>query len=153
VKAGSIIPMGNYAVSTAFLSAESLTIHLYPGSDASFQLIEDDGISEFHRTKNEKRITNISYKQSTTTLTINASSGTYAGASDRRVFRVDVHGVDKNICAVVNGKLLKSEPSQNNINAMNEGTRWDKQRKILSIFLRPCTVKDPYTITLSGKCR
>lgn len=153
VKAGSIIPMGKFAVSTAFLSAESLTIHLYPGSDASFQLIEDDGISEFHRTKNEKRITNISYKQSTTTLTINASSGTYAGASDRRVFRVDVHGVDKNICAVVNGKLLKSEPSQNNIKVMNEGTRWDKQRKILSIFLRPCTVKDPYTITLSGKCR
>jgi alpha-D-xyloside xylohydrolase len=74
VKAGSIIPMGNYAVSTAFLSAESLTIHLYPGSDASFQLIEDDGISEFHRTKNEKRITNISYKQSTATLTINAST-------------------------------------------------------------------------------
>lgn len=153
VKAGSIIPMGNYAVSTAFLSSESLTIHLYPGTNASFQLIEDDGISEFHRTKDERRITAMSYDESASTLRIGASSGTFAGAADRRVYRVEIHGIKKEQCVLVNGKKMNALSTRKKISNGIEGTRWDERRAVLSIFLPPSLVHDSTTITLTGKCR
>lgn len=54
VKEGSIIPMANYALSTAAIKNDSLSIHVYPGKDAAFTLYEDDGISENYLNKNEK---------------------------------------------------------------------------------------------------
>ncbi|MFZ4619371.1 MAG: TIM-barrel domain-containing protein [Bacteroidota bacterium] len=150
VKAGSIIPMGNYAVSTAFLSSESLTVHVYTGNDVRFQLIEDDGVTERYRSKGEIRRTNFSYSESKSTLSISGSSGTYTGASSRRMYRIDFHGMDGNVCAQVNGKII---PEEKSLTRTSERILWNKNRTILSILLPQCSVTDSMTISLVKKCR
>ena len=45
VKKGAIIPMRNYSRSITTGTNDFLELHLYPGENGSFQLIEDDGTS------------------------------------------------------------------------------------------------------------
>ena len=52
VRAGSIIPLGPVKQFTAQKVDESLSISIYPGTDASFLLYEDDG-SSFNYRKGE----------------------------------------------------------------------------------------------------
>jgi alpha-glucosidase (family GH31 glycosyl hydrolase) len=49
VRAGSILPLGPIKQYTAERVDQPLSISLYPGTDGSFLLYEDDGISFNHR--------------------------------------------------------------------------------------------------------
>jgi alpha-glucosidase (family GH31 glycosyl hydrolase) len=55
VKEGAIIPMAPFAKSTFFIPKDTLFVHVYTGANGSFQLYEDDGVTEKFRTKNEFR--------------------------------------------------------------------------------------------------
>ena len=45
IKQGSIIPMREYASSVEKGNNNSLTLHIYPGDNSRFNLLEDDGTS------------------------------------------------------------------------------------------------------------
>ncbi len=124
VKEGSIIPMANFALSTAFIAADSLTIHVYPGKDATFTLYEDDGITENYKTKTGKRNTAIHFTQSSFTLTIAAAAGNYNGAAAQRAYQVVFHGLSKPINFEINGAKVKPG-----------STTWNSNDKTQTIFV------------------
>ncbi len=107
VKAGSILPMANYALSTAFIHEDTLTLHVYPGKDAAFTLYEDDGVTENYRNRNEKRTTAISFNQSSFSLTIGASAGSYTRSPRQRAYTIVFHGMSRPLCFEVNGTRVK----------------------------------------------
>lgn len=107
VKSGSIIPMYNFALSTAFMHEDSLTLHVYTGKDSHFELYEDDGVSENWKTKKEKRTTDISFRQSEFELNISASEGNYLNAPVNRFYIIIFHGLSKPVELEVNGKKLE----------------------------------------------
>jgi alpha-glucosidase (family GH31 glycosyl hydrolase) len=150
VKTGSIIPMGNYALSTAFLSKDSLTIHVYTGEDGSFVLYEDDGITEGYR-NNESRTTKIVFNQSNLSLTIGAAVGNYNEAPTHRAVRVEFHGVEKQACLAVNGRNLTSFRTEREA-AAHEGIVWNKKNKTFSIFLKRSSVNEPIVISSIKNC-
>jgi alpha-D-xyloside xylohydrolase len=126
IKAGAIIPMANFALSTAFIPADSLNIHVYTGKDGSFNLYEDDGITEAYRDKNEKRITAIHFQQSTLALTIDAAKGTYANAPVERAYEIIFHGLSKPVSLEVNGVKAKAI--------------WNADKKTLSVLVPKTSV-------------
>jgi alpha-glucosidase len=46
VRAGTILPLGPVVMNTAQLPGGPLDIEIYPGKDAAFTLVEDDGVSD-----------------------------------------------------------------------------------------------------------
>ncbi|MBI5370772.1 MAG: DUF5110 domain-containing protein [Sphingobacteriales bacterium] len=130
VKAGSIIPMANYALSTAFIHEDSLTLHVYPGKDAAFTLYEDDGITENYRNRNEKRTTEITFNQAGFSLKIGASVGAYTRSPKERAYTIIFHGISRPLCFTVNGSSVKKL-----------ALSWDAVKKIqtLSIQRSPVT--------------
>ena len=152
VKAGSIIPMGKYALSTAFLPKDQLTIHVYPGYDGSFVLYEDDGISEYYRMKNEFRTTKITFQQNDFSITIGAAEGTYASAPVRRSYQIQFHGVEKKMCVALNGVKLKSFRTEKEASAKN-GSYWNAKKKSLQVFIKNTTVTQPIVISSIADCQ
>ena len=129
VKAGSIIPMANYALSTAFIHDDSLTIHVYPGKDAVFTLYEDDGVSEAYRNKKGKRTTAITFKQSSFALNIAAAVGSYKNAPEQRAYQIVFHGLSKPVCFEVNGKEIN-----------RQRMLWDADKKAMTVFIQRSSV-------------
>jgi len=141
VKAGSIIPMANYALSTAFIANDSLTLHIYPEKNATFTLYEDDGVSENYRNKNEKRTTAITFNQSAFSLQIAAAVGNYTNSAEQRSYQIVFHGLSKPICFEANGVKIK------------EGAMvWDENKKTLSVFTERFPVSKNLLIKSIGNC-
>lgn len=92
VKAGAIIPMRNYAGSVAAGTNQELELHIYPGSDGRFQLIEDDGNSNDYLF-GAYAITELLYseKGGRQSITIQPPQGQYAGMPEKRNWRIRVH--------------------------------------------------------------
>ena len=137
VKAGSIIPMGNFALSTAFISKDSLTIHVYPGTDANFTLLEDDGITEEYKIAKALRKTIIRFNQKAFSLEINPATGNYRSAPAEIAIQVEFHGLQKPFNVEVNGKILKPLMNSENI---DEGLLWNGKKKILTVLIPKTSV-------------
>lgn len=135
VKAGSIIPMANFALSTSFIAADSLTIHVYTGKDAAFTLYEDDGVTENYKTKMGKRNTAIHFTQSTFALTISAAAGNYKGATEKRAYQVVFHGLSQPIHFEINGAIVKPG-----------STTWNAKNKTQTIFIKRYSVTKSLTL-------
>ncbi len=140
VKSGSIIPMAKYALSTTFMQADSLTIHVYTGNDGKFVLYEDDGISEAYRA-NEKRTTGITFNQLSLSLNIAAAVGNYNNAPGQRAYQIVFHGLLKPVCFEVNGIKVKKKASF-----------WDADKKTLTVSVRHFPVKKAIIIKRTGNC-
>ena len=136
IKAGSIIPMAPLALSTAFVHKDSLTIHVYTGRDGSFTLYEDDGRSEYYRTRREMRTTRFAFIQSIMALDIGPAVGSYEGAPSTRVYRIEFHGLSRPVCMNVNDRVLKFVSSVEKARILGEGLVWNKEQKILSVIIK-----------------
>jgi len=93
VKKGAIIPMRNYSRSITAGTNEFLELHVYPGENGSFQLIEDDGTSNDYL-KGVFAVTNIAMEtlnDSAFKLTINPVEGYYEGMNKIRKWQVFIH--------------------------------------------------------------
>lgn len=77
VRAGTILPVGPVVQYSEQASATPLEIHIYPGKNGSFKMIEDDGVS-YNYTKNDTRTTVYYWDDRTKTLGWKVS-GTYSG--------------------------------------------------------------------------
>ncbi len=140
VRGGSIIPMANYALSTAFIHNDSLTFHVYPGNDATFTLYEDDGVTEAYRYKNEKRTTAVSFNQSSFTFRIEAAFGDFNNAPEQRAYQIIFHGVNNPVTFEVNGQNIKTTPPPQQKSTVETMSIWDAKKKTLSVFIPRTTV-------------
>ncbi|HMO62573.1 MAG TPA: glycoside hydrolase family 31 protein [Ferruginibacter sp.] len=87
VKEGSILPLGPELQYTTEKKADTITLCVYPGSDASFTLYEDEGTS-YNYEKGEYSTIDFTYTEKNKTLTVAERKGSFPGMLLKRVFKV-----------------------------------------------------------------
>ncbi len=87
VKEGSIIPFGPDLQYTSEKPADTITLFVYTGKDASFNLYEDDGTTYNYEKGLFTNIT-INYKEAKSKLTILERKGSFAGMLPDRAFKI-----------------------------------------------------------------
>jgi alpha-D-xyloside xylohydrolase len=150
VKEGAIMPMAPFAKSTFFIPKDNLVIHAYTGADGSFQLYEDDGVSEKFRTNDESRLTELRFTQQDLGVEIAAAKGTYAGAPSSRSYQVVYHGLSATVDLYVNGTAISSYTSQSGIPSGKDGTVWDATKKLVNVYVTSRAVSDVVRISTSS---
>lgn len=106
VRQGAIIPMRAYARSIEKGTNDTLNIHIYPGGDSEFTLIEDDGTSNDYL-KGIYAKTQLALKSTAESciLTMAPTLGYYEGIAPQRTWIIHVHG---NAAAIKqNGKEIR----------------------------------------------
>ena len=98
VKAGSIIPFGPELQYTSEKPADTITLNIYTGADASFNLYEDEG-TNYNYEKGAFSLIPIKYSEVAKTITIEDRKGSFNGMSSKRVFRINIitPGQSKNL--------------------------------------------------------
>jgi alpha-D-xyloside xylohydrolase len=86
-RAGSIVPMGPELQYTGEKPADPLTLWVYTGADAAFELYEDDGVSYDYEQGVFATIP-ISWDESAATLRIGPRTGSFPGMLEEREIRV-----------------------------------------------------------------
>ena len=103
VRAGSIIPMGPEIQYATQAPAGPIELRIYPGADGSFDLYQDSGDGYAYQ-KGEHAVIPIHWDDSTSTLTIDARQGSYAGMPTTLQFNVVLvrngHGVSEGVTAM-----------------------------------------------------
>jgi alpha-D-xyloside xylohydrolase len=87
VKEGSIIPFGPEIQYTSEKAADTITVFVYTGKDATFSLYEDENTNYNYE---KKAFSNIpfTYHEATKQLTIGKSEGSFSGMLKNRTFRI-----------------------------------------------------------------
>jgi alpha-D-xyloside xylohydrolase len=96
VKAGSIIPLGPSLQYTSEKPADTITLNIYTGADASFNLYEDEG-TNYNYEKGKYANIPLVYKEQTKMLTIGKRIGEFDGMLKERVFNIIWIDKNKNI--------------------------------------------------------
>lgn len=94
VKAGSIIPTGPELQYASEKNADTITLHIYTGANASFELYEDEG-ANYNYEKGSYTTINFSWNEKQRTLTIGDCKGSYNGQLKQRIFRFNLITPDK----------------------------------------------------------
>ena len=87
VKAGSIIPVGPDIEYTGQKESEPITLFVYAGADAEFDLYNDEGVNYNYEKGDFARI-HISYSEANRTLTIGQRQGQYNGMPQTQQFNI-----------------------------------------------------------------
>jgi alpha-D-xyloside xylohydrolase len=140
VKTGAIIPSRNYAQNTFDLDPGHLKLDIYTGAEATFMLIEDDGVTERYRTKNELRRTGIVHNSQTHTIAVHASNGSYLGAPENRTYHFVFHGLKSAVGVELNGRLLQQFEDREKVLSRGEGAFWNTREKTLEIVTKSSPV-------------
>jgi alpha-D-xyloside xylohydrolase len=89
VKAGSIIPFGPELQYASEKPADTITLNIYTGADASFNLYEDEG-TNYNYEKGAFSIIPIKYNEAAKTITIGDRKGAFNGMLQKRAFRINL---------------------------------------------------------------
>ncbi len=89
VKAGSIIPFGPELQYTSEKPADTITLNIYSGADASFNLYEDEG-TNYNYEKGAFSVIPIKYNEATKTITVGDRKGSFNGMLENRTFRINI---------------------------------------------------------------
>lgn len=101
VKEGSILPIGQDMEYTSQKKADTITLFVYRGRDAEFNLYEDDGLNYDYERGKFSNI-RISYQEKTGEVIIGNRDGSFPGMLTKRVFTIvsvqpgDAKGLDTN---------------------------------------------------------
>jgi alpha-D-xyloside xylohydrolase len=87
VKEGSIIPFGPELQYTSQKAADTITLFIFGGKDASFKLYEDDGVT-YNYEKGVSLTIEMDYDEQNKTLTIQDRKGEFYGMLQKRVFNI-----------------------------------------------------------------
>jgi alpha-D-xyloside xylohydrolase len=87
VRAGTILPMGPELQYTSEKPADPLTLWVYTGRDAAFELYEDDGVTYGYE-KGASSTIPMRYDDASGTLTLGKREGSYPGMTQARTVRV-----------------------------------------------------------------
>jgi len=128
IQKGAIIPMRKYASSIEKGSNDTLEIHIYPGADGEFTLIEDDGTSNDYLEgiygKTRFSLTN---DAEIATLVIEPMLGYYNNMDEDRTWQFVIHQTADIDHLEVNGRSLEFSKQQDYITS--EGFTQNKYRK------------------------
>lgn len=93
VKKGSIIPMRPYASSIESGTKDKIILHVFPGEDGKFKLLEDDGTSNDYLSGiySETKIEMITLTKKSFKLKINKPNGNYKGMPNQRTWEIIIH--------------------------------------------------------------
>jgi len=97
VRAGTLLPIGPVIQYSEQASAAPLEIHIYPGKNGSFRLVEDDGVS-YNYTKGNTRVTSYRWDDAAKTLTW-IVSGAYSGKNVYKTVKA-VLGKEEKVAAI-----------------------------------------------------
>jgi len=89
VKAGSILPFGPGLQYTSQKPADTITLNVYTGADAAFNLYEDEG-TNYNYEKGAFSTIPIKYNEAAKTLTIGDRIGSFNGMLPKRTFRINL---------------------------------------------------------------
>jgi alpha-D-xyloside xylohydrolase len=87
VKAGSILPFGELIQYTGEKPEDILEIRIYRGTDAQFDLYEDEG-DNYNYEKGEYTIIPFNWDEKNQSLTIGSRQGKYLDYPDKRIFNI-----------------------------------------------------------------
>ena len=87
VREGSIIPFGPGLEYTSQKAADTISLFVYTGKNASFDLYEDEG-TNYNYEKGAFSIITFRYDEKKKTLTINERKGEFPGMLRKRVFNI-----------------------------------------------------------------
>jgi alpha-D-xyloside xylohydrolase len=134
VKAGAILPKYPYAQSTAFFTKEQLEAEVYAGADGTFDLVEDDGVTESYRIDGAMSVTRLAYTDAATRVVVAHPEGTYEGAPAARRYLVRFHGLDAPLGMHVNdGPTLPALTGEAAAIANDGGTVWNETTQVLTV--------------------
>jgi len=94
VKAGSIIPFGPDLQYTSEKPADTITLNIYTGADASFDLYEDEG-TNYNYEKGAFSVIPIKYNDAAKAVTIGDRKGSFNGMLEKRIFTINIISADK----------------------------------------------------------
>lgn len=94
VKEGSIVPFGPAMQHTGEKATDTLTLFVYTGKDARFELYEDEG-DNYNYEQGRYATIPIQYNEAAGTLNIGRRSGTFTGMLQQRVLNVVWVGKEK----------------------------------------------------------
>ncbi|SDG60441.1 TIM-barrel domain-containing protein [Chitinophaga filiformis] len=89
VKAGSILPFGPELQYTTEKQPDTVTLNIYTGADASFNLYEDEG-ANYNYEKGAFSIIPVQYNEATGTVTVGDRKGSFNGMLQKRTFRINM---------------------------------------------------------------
>lgn len=128
VKQGSIIPMRNYASSIEMGHNNKLMLHIYPGDNGSFNLLEDDGTSnDYLEGIYASTIIELKSSSNKFTLKINPIEGCYKGMSISRKWILNFH--------------CSETPKQIRLNSQKLKFNYDEVKKIAIVETSNHSVK------------
>ncbi|BAU52940.1 glycoside hydrolase family 31 protein [Mucilaginibacter gotjawali] len=104
VRAGTILPIGPVVQYSEQTSATPLEIHIYPGKNGTFKMVEDDGVS-YNYTKGNTRTTTYSWNDATKTLSWKVS-GAYAGKNVYKSIKAVLGKAEKTALVGNTGSLV-----------------------------------------------
>lgn len=108
VKQGAIIPMRQYASSIEKGNSNTLFLHVYPGADGSFNLLEDDGSSnDYLKGIYASTKMKLSNSPGKLLLQIDAVNGTYSGMKSTRKWIMKIHSAKKPLQVKLNNRIVK----------------------------------------------
>jgi alpha-D-xyloside xylohydrolase len=87
VKAGSVLPFGPELQHTSEKPADPITVWVYEGADAAFEIYEDEGV-DYGYEKGAFATIPLRFDQRRRALTIGARQGSFEGMLRERIFRV-----------------------------------------------------------------
>lgn len=94
VKAGSIIPFGSEIQYVSEKTADTITLNVYTGADALFNLYEDEG-TNYNYEQGTCSFIPIGYNEETKTITVGDRKGSFDGMLQKRTFRINVIAPNK----------------------------------------------------------
>jgi alpha-glucosidase (family GH31 glycosyl hydrolase) len=117
IRQGAIIPMRQYASSVERGNNNTLMLHIYPGENGKFSLVEDDGTSnDYLRSLYATTALELENDPTTTHLKIHPVTGHYKGMSSFRNWTLYIH--------------CNQSPEQIRLNGQTLKFRYDKAKKI-----------------------
>ena len=104
VRAGTILPVGPVIQYSEETSDAPLEIHIYPGKNGSFKMVEDDGTS-YNYTKGNTRATSYYWNDATKTLSWKVS-GSYSGKNVYKTIKTVLGKQEKGAIIGKKGSLV-----------------------------------------------
>lgn len=87
IKEGSIIPFGPELQYTSEKPADTITLHVYTGKNATFTLYEDEN-TNYNYEKGAFSNISFNYNEATKLLVVGERKGSFTGMLDNRIFRI-----------------------------------------------------------------
>jgi len=156
VKAGSIIPMYQQMMYDGQMPADTLTLDIFPGGKAEFDLYEDDGLTREHRQgafATTKLYANSDSSDKVLEAGINAVQGDYEGKLLKRSYIFQIHSAQAPKSISLLKKSLKKFTKKEEYAKSAQGWYSDPNDKKGMIYIKTETLptKNNVSVTLSYK--